>query len=168
MTETVYLGLGSNLDDRESFLFKAADLLKSIDGFSFVRMASIYESPPLYNTHQSHFLNTVVEGTFNHSPEKLLLEIQSVETQLGRSSSREKNEPRTIDIDILAFGDAVVNSELLQIPHPKIAERRFVLEPLAEIAPDFLIPTFNRTPIELTAVCPDRSVIEKQHILESA
>ena len=168
MNETVYLGLGSNLGDRERTLFKAADLLKAIDGFSFVRMASIYETPPLYFKQQPHFLNTVVEGTFTQSPEQLLRKIQSVEVQLGRSLSREKNEPRTIDIDILAFGDKEVNSNTLQIPHSKIADRKFVLEPLAEIAPDFLIPKYNQTPVELIAVCMDNSVIEKQSILESA
>ena len=164
MTEIVYLGLGSNMDNRENYLVKAVELLELINGFSSVRLASIYETPPLYHKGQPHFLNTVLEGTYDGSPEHLLREIQSVESQLDRPLSRNKNEPRTIDIDILVFGDTAVNSDMLQIPHPKMAERRFVLEPFAEIAPDFIIPIFNRNPIELMADCTDSSIIEKQPI----
>lgn len=162
MSESVYLGIGSNLFDRERNIFAAIDLIKKSGTFTFSRMASIYESPPLYNTNQPDFLNTVIKGTYSKEPQHLLDEIQSVELQLGRPARREKNAPRIIDIDIILFGDRDFEQETLVIPHPKLAERKFVLEPLSEIAPDFLIPKFDKTPVELAAVCPDESMIEKQ------
>ena len=168
MTETVYFGLGSNLGDREKNVYSAMDLLKLVPGLSLVKTASFYESPPLYNTNQPSFLNSVVEGLYNGKPQNLLQEIQSIEIKLGRSEIRQKNHPRTIDIDILIFGNHVLNTTKLQIPHSKLSERKFVLIPMAEIAPDFLIPKLNQNPVELIAICPDKSIIEKHTILKSA
>ena len=122
MTETVYFGLGSNLGDREKNVYSAMDLLKLVPGLSLVKTASFYESPPLYNTNQPSFLNSVVEGLYNGKPQNLLQEIQSIEMKLGRSEIRQKNHPRTIDIDILIFGNHVLNTTKLQIPHSKLSD----------------------------------------------
>ncbi|MDP6533177.1 MAG: 2-amino-4-hydroxy-6-hydroxymethyldihydropteridine diphosphokinase [Candidatus Marinimicrobia bacterium] len=168
MGETVYLGIGSNLFDRDTNISKAIDLIKNMEAFSFTRMASIYETPPLYNTIQPDFLNTVIEGNYDAEPHELLAEIQSAEAMMGRPADRQKNQPRVIDVDILIFGERIIENTSLEIPHPKLAERRFVLEPLAEISPDFPVPKFDRTPVELLAECSDKSSIQRISVSQVA
>lgn len=147
MSKIAYLSLGSNLGDRERNLRDALDLLAG-PGLRVVRVSSFYETEPLEVRDQPWFLNAVAEVETELFPKQLLARIQKVEQQLGRKRTAPKG-PRTIDIDILLYGSAVIDAEELQVPHPRLAERRFVLEPLAELAPDLRHPVSHRTVTEM-------------------
>ena len=131
-TVTVYLGLGSNLGNRQENLDQALKLLAQ--RMRLGKVSSIYDTEPIGNVNQPRFLNLACEVFTRLSPEGLLALVKGIEQKMGRYSR--SGEPRIIDIDILLYGDKVVNSPNLVIPHPQIAERSFVLVPLAEIAPD--------------------------------
>jgi len=155
--EKVYLSLGSNLGNRESNLAQATIALSiNFEIFDIVS-SSYYESEPLYNKNQPEFLNSVVKFCTSLKPFEVLDVTQKVEKMLGRSKKTEKNQPRIIDIDILFFGDSVIETEKLSIPHPMIALRKFVLLPLAEIEPNFIIPHTKITISDLIDNCPDKS-----------
>jgi 2-amino-4-hydroxy-6-hydroxymethyldihydropteridine diphosphokinase len=144
---TAYLSLGSNLGDRKFNLKKAVRLLTD-DLVRVKRVSQIYETAPMELLDQPWFLNIAVEIETVLSAEELLARISHVEAELGRQRTQPKG-PRTVDIDILLYDDLIVNSPDLTIPHPSMQERRFVLEPLAELAPDFRHPVFGRTILEL-------------------
>jgi 2-amino-4-hydroxy-6-hydroxymethyldihydropteridine diphosphokinase len=146
---TAYLSLGSNLGDREANLLKALERLESA-GARVLRRSSIYETEPQEMREQPWFLNQVVEIGTTLSPLELLARIRDIEHGLGRQRVVEKG-PRTIDIDILFYGDLILATIELQIPHPRLAERRFVLEPLAELAPELRDPKTGRTASEMRA-----------------
>jgi 2-amino-4-hydroxy-6-hydroxymethyldihydropteridine diphosphokinase len=134
----IYLSLGSNTGDREAHLRKALERLAAND-VRMLHISRIYETEPVGYKDQAWFLNQVVEAETALFPMQLLTRIGHVERELGRVRTL-RNGPRTIDIDILFYGAAVVETTRLQIPHPRIAERRFVLEPLAELAPNLRHP----------------------------
>lgn len=134
----VFLGLGSNIGERLQNLQAAVNLLDLRVG-SVVRIASVYETAPVYVEDQPPFLNTVVELDTNLTPEDLLRAVKEVESEIGRTP-RERFGPREIDIDLLATEDGIeVSSDRLSLPHPHLTERRFVLEPLAELCPDLTV-----------------------------
>ena len=138
----VYLGLGSNEEDRRSHIFQALSLLKS--SFQIEKISSLYENPALLPDHYDSswnrpFLNMAVKGKTSLDIENLFSVIQSIETQLGRLKDHQKWSPRTIDIDILAVDDMKLCNDTLIIPHPFLAERDFVLSPLRDIEPDLKI-----------------------------
>jgi len=145
--KTVYLSVGSNLGDREIMLREALTLLKAPD-LRLTRLSSIYETEPQDVKDQPWFLNLVAEAETDLFPMQLLARVHKIERQLGRKRTLAKG-PRTIDIDILLFGNAVIDSASLVIPHPRLAERRFVLEPLAELAPELRHPLLKRTVREM-------------------
>jgi 2-amino-4-hydroxy-6-hydroxymethyldihydropteridine diphosphokinase len=151
-----YLSLGSNLGEREQALRTAVDRLQSND-FKVRRISSVFETAPQDVPNQPWFLNLVVEGESELLPLQLLHYVLSVERGMGRKRTVAKG-PRTIDIDILLHGNAVVNTEKLQIPHPRMTERRFVLEPLAELIPDFRHPVTRRSIREHLASTMDQPV----------
>ncbi|MFZ0038472.1 MAG: 2-amino-4-hydroxy-6-hydroxymethyldihydropteridine diphosphokinase [Candidatus Acidiferrales bacterium] len=153
---TVYLSLGSNVGDREANLVRAIDELAS-RGARIVRQSSFYETEPLEIRDQAWFLNCVVEAETELDPQQLLETLLEIEIDMGRRRSI-KYGPRNIDIDILLFGVSVVNTPDLMIPHPRMAERRFVLVPMNEIAPDALHPVLNKTINELLNSTADKSV----------
>ena len=136
--KTVYLGLGSNLGDRSAHLAAAVARLSS-EELRVTRVSSVWETEPREVRDQPWFLNQVVEAETTLFPRQLFQRIQRMERDLGRVRRKPKG-PREIDIDILFFGDAVVRTPGLEIPHPRLAERRFVLEPLAELAPELRHP----------------------------
>jgi 2-amino-4-hydroxy-6-hydroxymethyldihydropteridine diphosphokinase len=134
----VYLGLGSNIGDREATLNTAvAELSKA--GAKVVRESSKIETDPVGFLDQPAFLNMAVEVETTKSPRELLAAILTIERQLGRVRTI-RNGPRTIDIDILLFGSVLVEEPDLTIPHPRMTERGFVLQPLAELCPDLIHP----------------------------
>jgi 2-amino-4-hydroxy-6-hydroxymethyldihydropteridine diphosphokinase len=135
---TVYLSLGSNVGDRQRHLNDALEMLRAA-GVTIVQASRVYETEPQDLRAQPWFLNLVAEAETRLFPMQLLHAIQRVERRLGRKRVVDKG-PRTIDIDILLFGGSVVDTEELQIPHPRMAGRRFVLEPLAELRPDLRHP----------------------------
>lgn len=139
MWTTVYLSLGSNLGDRAEYIDAALNLLED-ERLEVLRRSSLYETEPQDHTDQPWFLNMVAEVRTTLSPERLLERVHAVEARLGRQRAIEKG-PRTVDVDILIYGDSVIRSADLEVPHPRMAARRFVLEPLAELAPKFRLGT---------------------------
>ena len=166
MSEKIYLSLGSNIGDREANLAGAITILGNYHENSDLRSASFYSSKPLFNTDQPEFLNTVVELKTAFTPFEFLDEIKNVERLLGRPIKYEKNAPRTIDIDILTFGDSFLETDELTIPHPGIPYRRFVLVPFNELAPNYIIPGWKISVKKLLNRCTDNSRVLK-HTIES-
>jgi 2-amino-4-hydroxy-6-hydroxymethyldihydropteridine diphosphokinase len=139
----IYLSLGSNIGDRWEHLRRAVELLASND-VRVLRLSRVYETEPVDHKDQAWFLNQVLEAETALFPMQLLTRIGRVERELGRVRTLPKG-PRTIDIDILFYAAAVVNTVRLEIPHPRLAERRFVLTPLAELAPELRHPVTHRS-----------------------
>ncbi|HXM22819.1 MAG TPA: 2-amino-4-hydroxy-6-hydroxymethyldihydropteridine diphosphokinase [Terriglobales bacterium] len=158
MHESVYLSLGSNVGDREGNLNTAVDRLRALG--EVVAVSSFYETEPLEFTAQPWFLNCAVKLDTEKTPKQLLAGILEIEQQLGRRRGQQKG-PRTIDLDILLFGDSIVEDRGLKIPHPATHERRFVLEPLAEIAPDARHPVFKQTIRQLRDALPPGQAVRK-------
>ncbi len=142
---TVYLGLGSNVEDRKKNLEKALDLLSQ--RLRIGAVSSVYDTAPLGNIDQPRFLNMVCQAYTSLSPKVLLSLVKGIESKMGRTSG--SGEPRAIDIDILLYGDRVITAPNLVIPHPRMTERAFVLIPLVEIAPDVVHPVRRKTAKEL-------------------
>ena len=135
----VFLSIGSNLGLRKKNLSKAISLLNELEHTSVDIESSIYKTAPLYNHNQAYFFNKVIQISTKLNPYKLLEKIKSIESDMGRHLKNSHNLPRIIDIDILVFGNLNILSKQLIIPHPKILERRFVLEPWKEIAPKYIL-----------------------------
>ena len=155
----ILLGLGSNLGDREAWLRRALAELESRD-VKVVRESSLYETAPVGYLGQPDFLNQVCEVQWRQSPLHLLEACAGVENELGRQRQVDQG-PRNIDIDILYYHDRIVRTRQIQVPHPRIAERAFVLVPLEELAPDFVDPLSGLSIREMRRVCPDRSRVER-------
>jgi 2-amino-4-hydroxy-6-hydroxymethyldihydropteridine diphosphokinase len=153
----VFLGLGSNLGDREGNLRRALDFLSQRLRLGVV--SSVYESEPEGGADQPLYLNQVVQAFTGLSPKDLLLLIKDIELKLGRTGR--SGEPRPIDIDILLFGDRVMDTPGLFIPHRRLAERAFVMVPLAEIAPGILHPVLKKTVRELLAAVAGAAGVTK-------
>lgn len=158
MKQTVLL-LGSNIDNRLSLLARASSLIIAQIG-QLVAASSIYESDPWGYDSKNPFLNQVVIIKTSYSPEKVLETCLSIEAQLGRI--RNENgayTDRNIDIDILLYEELIICNENLEIPHPRMHQRRFCMEPLVEIAPNWFVPTFQKTTSQVLALCSDPSKI---------
>lgn len=158
-TGQVFLLLGSNLGDRPQVLAAAREAIAQQAG-SITSQSAIYETAPWGITDQPAFLNQVLEITTSLLPEDLLRIILNIEHDLGRVRY-ERWGARVIDIDMLYFGQTVMDSARLTLPHPRIQDRRFVLAPLAEIAPDFIHPVLQKTSSKLLEQCPDTSAVSK-------
>jgi len=154
---TVYLGLGSNMGNRQGNLDRALELLSQ--RLRVGQVSSVYDTEPVGNINQPRFLNLVCQVSTRLAPMELLTLVKGIEIKLGRPSGS-SNGPRPIDIDILFYGDQVMENPKLVIPHPRFTERAFVLIPLAEIAPDLVHPVSSKTVKELLT-----SISEKQGVL---
>lgn len=152
----VYLGLGTNLGNREHNLQEAVDRLHR-GGVEVLRVSPVYETKPMYVEDQPLFLNMVIEGQTSILPRVLLKRLKSIEREIGRKPSKQ-NGPRTIDIDILFYSGFVITAPELTVPHPHLAERRFVLEPLVKLAPEFRHPVSRKTMRELLAATSAQDV----------
>ena len=155
----VYLSLGSNVGNREQYLRDALARLAALG--HVVRVSSFYETEPVEFTDQAWFLNCVAALQTTQTPETLLTGLLKIELVMGRERIQKKG-PRTIDIDIVLFGDAVVNSPDLEIPHPAMQHRRFVLEPLVEIAPEVWHPVLKKTARRLLQELPAGQAVRRQ------
>jgi 2-amino-4-hydroxy-6-hydroxymethyldihydropteridine diphosphokinase len=147
----VYLSLGSNLGDREANLRAAIERLAELG--EVMSVSSVYETEPVELARQPWFLNCVVALQTEKMPKQFLAALQGIEKAMGRQRTQPKG-PRVIDVDILLFGNSIVDTAGLTIPHPALHQRRFVLEPLAEIAPEQRHPVFKRTIRELSDALP--------------
>ena len=159
MNPPVFLGLGSNLGDREAAIEEALRQLAA-RGFATRARSSLWQTEPVGGPPQGWFLNAAVGGETTLTPEALLAACLATESALGRVR-RERNGPRTIDVDVLLYGDVQIERPGLVVPHPRLQDRRFVLAPLAEIAPGARHPRLGRTIAELLESCPDRSRVER-------
>tara|TARA_X000000950_G_scaffold78793_1_gene99093 strand:- start:768 stop:1277 length:510 start_codon:yes stop_codon:yes gene_type:complete len=164
----VYLSIGSNIGDRESSIASSIAMLGSYIEVSEIRSSSFYKTEPLYNENQPSFLNIVLELETTLTAFQLLDKIHEIEKMLGREEKRQKNQPRTIDIDIIIFKDSFIDTPDLQIPHPGALLRKFVLIPLAELASDEIFPKTNIKIVDLLEKCPDTSVVQKYIIDKKA
>ena len=156
---TVYLSVGSNLLDREKNLRGAITALEQA-GARIKKVSSLYETEPVDYLEQPWFLNCVVEAETELEPQLLLKALQTIENNMGRQKLIPKG-PRLIDIDILLYGDDTVDTPELHIPHPRMLSRRFVLEPLAEIAPGLRHPSWSGAARDLLAHVADRSEVRR-------
>jgi 2-amino-4-hydroxy-6-hydroxymethyldihydropteridine diphosphokinase len=148
-----YLLTGGNMGNREKNLARAKALISELAG-KVTRASHLYETAAWGKTDQPSFYNQALEVETTLSPKVLLQQLLEIEKKLGRKRD-EKYGPRTIDIDILLFGDQICNDPQLRIPHPELHNRRFALTPLAEIGPGLVHPAFQRSITELLAICPD-------------
>lgn len=158
----VYLSLGSNIGDREANLRGAIAALAGA-GARVKKVSSIYETEPVDYRDQAWFLNCAVEAETELNPHALLNAIASTETQMGSKKEFSKG-PRKIDLDILLYGQETIETPDLQVPHPRMLDRRFVLAPLEEIAPELQHPSWNATAAQLLARCADTSSVRRQPI----
>jgi 2-amino-4-hydroxy-6-hydroxymethyldihydropteridine diphosphokinase len=152
----VYLGLGSNIGDREAALETALEQLNAPD-LRLLRKSSLYETEPIGFADQGWFLNMVAEFETDLFPKQLLQRMQKVERNMGRVRAI-RNGPRKIDIDILLYGKAVVKTEELEIPHPRYRDRRFTLAPLAELSPALRDPMTGQTMAQMLAALSGQSI----------
>lgn len=152
VTCTAYIAMGSNLGDRRAYLASAADAIGALPGVEVVTLSPIYETDPVGGpAEQGKFLNCAAAVKTTLTPEALLHALHRIEADLGRDRAGEstRNGPRTLDLDIVLFGDLVIDEHHLTIPHPRMHQRPFVLQPLCDLAPDAIHPVMKKTVSEL-------------------
>ncbi len=155
----VYISLGSNVGDRAGILKQALAAMEA-NGIHIVRQSSVYHTEPVDAPPQSWFLNAVVEAETMLMPRQLLATLTRIERTFGRRRTMARG-PRTLDLDVLLYGTSVIHAKELEVPHPRMALRRFVLVPLAELAPALRHPVLQRTIAELLAETPDRGEVRR-------
>ncbi len=160
MEKTAYIGLGSNIGDRAENLKRAIDFLKTKEGFEVKKGSSYYETKPVGFKEQGWFLNAVVEVETSLSPEGILRVCQEIEDEMGRKRGVRWG-PRIIDLDILLYGDSIIDREDLKIPHPLMHNRKFVLVPLVEIAPEVIHPVLKKTVSSLLRELQDEQQVRR-------
>ena len=150
-----YVGVGANLGDRERTILRAVDQLAGAPGVEVIAVSSLRETAPWGPVEQPWFLNGAVTIETDRDPRELLDLLLEIERTLGRDHSGERYGPRTIDLDLLVVGDVTCDEPGLTLPHPRLHERRFALEPLAELAPDLVLPARGAVAELLAAVEAD-------------
>ncbi|MCP3678382.1 MAG: 2-amino-4-hydroxy-6-hydroxymethyldihydropteridine diphosphokinase [Deltaproteobacteria bacterium] len=157
---TVYIGIGSNIGDKVANCQRAIELIG--EKMVIRKVSSLYETKPWGYSEQDDFVNSVIEATTSLGTGELLPLIQTIERDVGRDGVATRRwGPRVIDLDILFYGMMVLDENRLIIPHPHIAQRAFVLVPLAEIAPALLHPRLNKTPLEMLSELGDKSGVQR-------
>jgi len=141
-SKSVYLGLGSNIEDRMEHMRDAVNRIEKTEGISIVKLSPVYQTEPVGYVAQEDFFNMVIEIETTLYPSELLTTVKQIERELGRMESVHKG-PRIMDIDILLYGDEIIDEYRLTVPHPRMLSREFVLRPLFDIAPDLRIEKFG-------------------------
>ncbi len=150
MEERVYVAMGSNLGDRDAHLAAAVATLRATEGIEVVAVSPLYETDPVGPSPQGPYLNGAIELATTLPPNALLERLLEIEATRGRTRGPDRNAPRTLDLDLLLYGDRKLTGPDLEIPHPRLADRPFVLEPLCDLAPNLIPPTLGET-IEVLA-----------------
>lgn len=164
MPHRAFIGIGSNLGDRKANFFEAIDRLQKIPATRIVKQSSLYESEPLGDA-KTWFVNAVVELETESGADDLLKRLKQIETAMGRKRVRGKRwGSRVIDLDILFFDNEIINKRNLKVPHPELQNRRFVLAPLSELAPQLIHPKLSASVSELLASLKDT---KKIHLLRA-
>lgn len=165
MTQTVYILLGSNIGDREKSLESAVNKMKSVEGLELIATSATYVSDPVDMPVDSpSFLNMVAKADYAYTPLELLRALESIETALGRTD-KGKNLPRTIDLDILLFGDQIVDTKQFSVPHPELLNRPFAMIPLVQIDPDLKHPANGRKFADfITEEDQNQIIIYRDHV----
>ena len=161
----VFLGIGGNIGDKKKNYFRVHDLIDKKLG-SIQISSSVYETPPWGFQSEDSFWNQVIQIETVLEAEELLWRIQELEEDFGRERGKERYSSREMDIDILYFNDEFFETKSLIIPHPKLQERKFVLVPLAEIAPEFVHPLLRMSSVTMLENCRDHSIIKKIEVDE--
>lgn len=156
----VFLGIGTNLGDRESNLKAAVNRIEKTIG-KVLKSSALYETEPWGFQAEQEFLNMVVKVETMLSPLRLLAEILLIESQMGRVRGEKQYSSRVIDIDILLYENMIIAERTLQVPHSLMHERKFVLVPLCEIGPEIMHPVFMKTMASLLESCEDKSIVRK-------
>ncbi len=156
----VFLGIGANLGERFTSLKNAFSEIEEHIG-SVLRFSSVYETDPWGFETSDRFLNMVVEAETQLTPSGVLGAILVIEANLGRIRNEKQYSSRVIDIDILFYNDLIIDTKILKIPHPLMHERKFVLVPLCEIAPDLVHPVLKKSSYELLQLCKDKSEVKR-------
>lgn len=168
MKTTVHILMGSNMGDRESYLAAALERLRELEGLEVIASSGVYvsEAQDMEGENPS-FLNQVVKADYDFTPGELLHTLEGLEIELGRTGKGQR-EPRTIDLDILLFGDAVIKTERLTVPHRELLNRPFVLVPLVQIDPELVHPGTGRSLSEyVTTEIRERVTLYKDHVARS-
>jgi len=155
----VYIAMGSNVGDRAAMLARAVEEMNRA-GLRVLRQSSLYATEPIGGPPQAWFLNAVVEAETDWMPLRVLHALQKIERAMGRRRTVTRG-PRTLDLDVLFYGGSVIRSRELEVPHPRLALRRFVLAPLAELAPGLSHPLLHKTIGELLAETADSSQVRR-------
>lgn len=147
MPQNAYIALGSNLGDRESYIRGAIEAVGGLEGTDVVAQSSVIETDPVGPDGQGPYLNAVIHIQTTLAPRDLLDELLRIEHDFGRERAEQQRwGPRTLDLDVLVYEDMIIEEQGLNVPHPRLHDRLFVLVPLAEIAPDLNIPMHEKTP----------------------
>ena len=154
-----YVALGSNLGDRERHLRVALEALRALRGVSEVVASRVYETDPVGPGEQGPYLNAVARVSTDLSPRDLLDRLLAIERSVGRERGPVRNAPRTLDLDLLLYGEREIDEPGLVVPHPRMAQRAFVLEPLCDLAPDLVIPGASAPVSALAAAARDADAV---------
>ena len=160
-SESVFVLSGSNLGDREHLVNQAFRMMGERCG-KIVAKSRLYESEPWGFKSEHWFLNQVVQIVTSLSPDELMLKLFSIENELGRDRTTlyEGYQSRPMDLDILYYGDEIIDTQLVNVPHPRLHQRRFTLLPLCDIAPDFVHPLLKKTNLQLLDECQDSGIVK--------
>jgi 2-amino-4-hydroxy-6-hydroxymethyldihydropteridine diphosphokinase len=143
--EQIYVAMGSNLGDRDAHLAAGLAALRATPGIEVVAVSPLYETDPVGPAPQGPYLNGAIELATTLIPDALLKRLLEIEISQGRTRGPDRNAPRTLDLDLLLYGNRKLAGPDLEVPHPRLAERPFVLEPLCDLAPDLIHPTLGET-----------------------
>lgn len=160
--ERVFVGLGSNMGDKAGYIYRALNMLGDSPGVEIQALAPFYRTEPVGYTEQDWFLNTVAEIRTSLGPRELLAEMLEIEDRLGRKRTIRWG-PRVVDLDLLLYGRQVISEPGLEVPHPRMCERAFVMVPLADLAPHLVLPGGKRA-AELAEVLKGEQEIERWHL----